>query len=194
MHPTANFLLGVVLATVVFFAWSAVSWMALPWQRAVFKPFADEDAMANVLASQAPESAIYGLPAEPVYPAGATQQQRAEIDQAAWDKLQRGPLVFAVVSRDGYGTFPVMLARAFAGNLVVSLIFGWMLAQTAGLGYAERVTFLFLAGVAAAVACRIPDWNWHKFPLNHTVVQSASLAIGCLLSGLVLAWFVRGRS
>jgi Domain of unknown function (DU1801) len=61
-----------------------------------------------------------------------------------------------------------MLSIAFAANVVVSLIFGWMLAQTTGLGYGERVAFVFLAGLAAGIACRVPDWNWHKFPLNHT--------------------------
>ena len=188
-----RFGLGVVLSSVVFFVWSAISWMALPWQRGIFKGFQDEDAMAQVLDIQAPGSGLYGLPAEPNYPAGATTAQREAIDQTVWNKIQRGPLVFAVVSRQGYGTFPGMLAIAFLGNLVVSLIFAWMLGQPAGLGYGGRVTFLLVASLAAGIACRIPDWNWHKFPLNHTLVNIASLAMAWLLSGLVLAWFVRGR-
>jgi len=189
-----SFLLGVTLASVVFFVWSAISWMALPWQRGIFKAFSDEEKMAQVLAGQAPVTGIYGLPAEPRYPVGATKEKREAIDQAVWDRMQRGPLVFAVVSRERFGTFPRMLAIAFLGNFVVSLIFAWMLAQTTGLSYGERVAFLFLASVAAGIACRIPDWNWHKFPLNHVLINSASLCAGWLLSGLVLAWFVPGRA
>ena len=143
--------------------------------------------------AQAPQSGIYGYPSKPQYPAGATKAEREAIDQAAFDKIQRGPLVFAVVSRKGYGTFPVMLSRAFLGNLVVSLIFAWLLAQTTGLTYVQRVGFLFAASIAAGIACRVPDWNWHKFPASHTIVQITSLAVGWLLSGLVLAWFVPGR-
>ena len=30
-------ILGVTLAAVMFFVWSAISWMALPWQRGVFR-------------------------------------------------------------------------------------------------------------------------------------------------------------
>ena len=150
-----SFILGVTLASVVFFIWSAISWMVLPWQRGVFREFHDEEAMTRILKEQAPGSGIYGLPAEPKYPAGATKEQRDAIDRTAMARLQQGPVVFAVVSRGSFGTFPRLLAVAFVGNVVVSLLFGWMLAQTAGLGY--------------------------------------GLAIGWLLSGLVLAWFVPGR-
>jgi hypothetical protein len=188
-----QFLLGVLLSSAVFFVWSAISWMLLPWQRGVFKEFRDEEKMTETLAAQAPATGIYGLPGEPRYPAGATKEQREAIDQAAYDRIMRGPLVFAVVSRDGFGSYPRMLSLAFAANVVVSLIFGWMLAQTIGLGYGERVAFLFLASLAAGIACRVPDWNWHKFPLDHTIVNIATLAVGWQLAGLVLAWFVRGR-
>ena len=46
-----HFILGVVLASLAFFVWSAISWMALPWQRGVFKTFEDGDKMAEVLAA-----------------------------------------------------------------------------------------------------------------------------------------------
>jgi hypothetical protein len=165
----------------------------LPWQRGVFNAFANEDAMLEILASQAPGSGIYGLPAEPRYPPDATPVQREAIDRAVLEKIQRGPVVFAVVSRRRLGSFPQLLAIAFLGDVVVALMFAWMLAQTSGLSYGQRVLFLFLASLAAGLACRVPDWNWHKFPLNHTVVNIASLAVGWLLSGLVLARFVHGR-
>lgn len=42
------------------------------------------------------------------------------------------------------------------------------------------------------VACRIPDSNWHRFPLSYTFVAIANLAVGSVLSGLVLAYFVHG--
>ena len=185
--------LGVVLASVVFFVWSAISWMALPWQRRLFKEFRDENAMAQAFDEQAPASGIYGVPSEPRYPAGATKEQRAAIDRAAYERLQRGPIVFAVIARSGYPSYPRMLVLAFLGNVVVSLAFAWMLAQTTGLGYAERVAFLLVASLAAGIACRVPDWNWHKFPLEHALVNIASLAVGWVLSGVVLAYYVRGQ-
>lgn len=188
-----NTMLGVTLSAVVFFVWSAISWMALPWQRGIFKPFQDEGKAKKFFDEQAPQSGIYGLPSEPKYPPAATKEQRETIDQAVWDKMQNGPVVFAVVSREKFGGFPSLLAIASLGNVAVSIIFAWMLAHTTGLGYPSRVAFVFLGSVAAGLSCRVPDWNWHKFPLNFTLVSMASLSFGWLLSGLVLAWFVRGQ-
>lgn len=118
-------LLGVVLASLAYFLWSAISWMALPWQRAQFKSFLNEDRVAEVLDHAAPASGIYGLPAGPKYPAGATKEQRDEIEKAAYERLQRGPIVFAVVARSGYPSYPRMLARAFVANWVRGATRSW---------------------------------------------------------------------
>jgi hypothetical protein len=185
--------IGVVLASAVYFVWSAISWMALSWQRVQFKPFANENDIAEALDRAAPRSGIYGLPAEPNYPSGATEEQRQAIDTAAYERLQRGPIVFAVIARTGYPSYARMLVLAFLTNVVVFAGLAWMLAQTTGLGYAGRVSFVALFAAIAGAACRIPDWNWHKFPLAYTLVAMANLTAGSLLAGLVLALFVRGR-
>jgi hypothetical protein len=57
----------------------------------------------------------------------------------------------------------------------------------------HRVAFVAVGGLAAGPACRLPDWNWHRFPLNDTVVNVASLAFGSLLAGVVLAALIPGR-
>lgn len=189
-----SILLGALTGGAVFFVWSAISWMALPWQRAVYKPFTDEEAIAQVIGTHAPESGMYGLPAEPKYPPAATKEQRAAIDQAAWDKIQKGPTVTAVVKYGGFAPLPQMLAVALVTYCIVAGLFGWMLSHTSGLSYVERVGFVTVAGLAAGIICRVPDWNWHQYPLNHMLVQIANLAIGWLLAGLALAYFVRGTS
>ena len=100
--------------------------------------------------------------------------------------------MFAVVSREGLGRYPVMLAIALASNVITALLVAGLLSQTSGLGYFERVAFVAVVAVVAGIACRIPDWNWHKFPLDYTVVSIASLVAGWLLAGLMLARFVHG--
>ena len=42
------FALGVVLSSAVFFVWSAISWMVLPWQRAQFKRFVSDDRVGEL--------------------------------------------------------------------------------------------------------------------------------------------------
>jgi hypothetical protein len=187
-----NLLLGAALAGLAFFAWSAISWMALPWHHAVYKRFVSEDAVARAIAENAPVSGIYGMPEQPKLPPNATKAEREAADKAAWDKMQRGPILTAIVWQGGFGSLPRMLAVALATAIVVALGFGLLLAQTHGLSYAERTLFVGGAGLLAALACRLPDWNWHKFPIEHALVNIADSGVGWTLAGLVLAHFVRG--
>ncbi len=76
--------------------------------------------------------------------------------------------------------------------MVIAFGFGLMLAQTQGLSYWQRAVFVGGAGLLAAMACRLPDWNWHKFPIEHSLVNIADLWIGWTLAGLVLAYFIPG--
>ena len=69
--------------------------MALPWQRGIFKPFKDEGSTKKFFDEQAPQSGIYGLPGEPTYLPTATKEEREAIDQAVWQQMQDGPVVFA---------------------------------------------------------------------------------------------------
>jgi hypothetical protein len=188
-----SILLGAALAGLTYFVWSAISWMALPWQRGAFARFDDEDRVAETIAAHAPASGIYGIPSEPAYPDGASKQERERIDAAAWERLQRGPIVLAVVRHERIGTLPRMLSVALVGDLAVALLLAGMLAQTAGLSYGGRVAFVAAAAVAAGLACRVPDWNWHQFPARYTIVNAATLAVGWTLAAVVLAHFVRGR-
>ena len=51
-----------VLAGMIYFVLSAISWMALPWHNATLKPLADEAASADFLKIQAPEHGVYLIP------------------------------------------------------------------------------------------------------------------------------------
>ncbi len=186
-------LLAGLTGGVIYFVWSAISWMALPWQRGIYKSFRDEEQVAQVLKVQATESGIYGLPAEPKYPAGASKEQRAAIDGTVWSRLRSGPTLTAVIGFGGMPTFPRLLVVAFAIYLLVAFLFAGMLSVTHGLSYWERVAFVGVLGLAAGIICRLPDWNWHQYPLNYASVQIASLFVGWLLSGLAIAYFINGR-
>jgi hypothetical protein len=100
--------------------------------------------------------------------------------------------VTAVVKHGGFPPLARMLAVAFFTYAGVAAMFAWMLSRTSGMSYAERVAFVAVAGLAAGIICRVPDWNWHQYPANHTLVQIANQAIGWLLSGFALAAIVHG--
>ncbi|MCI0651549.1 MAG: hypothetical protein L0Z55_06685 [Planctomycetes bacterium] len=187
----ANIVLAALFGGLAFFVWSAISWMALPWHRGQYMEFADEDAVAAAIVANAPTSGLYGLPETPKAPPGATAEQAKAAEEALWAKMQSGPIVTAVVTRGGFGSLPRMLFVAFANSVLVAAAFAWILAQVPAASYFHKVAVVSLLGATAALACRVPDWNWHKFPFLYALVGVADLAIGWALAGLVIAHFIK---
>jgi hypothetical protein len=168
--------------------WGAISWMALPWHHACFRRFEDEEGLVRALDRTAPTTGLYGYPAPPRYEPGMTREQRAAADADVLDRMRRGPLVFAVVTRHGFPPIGKPMAGAFLLAAFVALLFAWMLRQTVGLDVLARALFVGVGGLAGASLARLPDWNWHGFPARYTAVLVADAAIGWFLVGLVLAW------
>src|ERR1044071_3358555 len=146
--------LGALIGGVTSFVWNAISWMALPWHHATYKPFADEDAVTRALLQHAPTDGVYGLPAPPRTVRGAPKETNAAAEKAVEDKLRRGPLATVVFQRDGYGSLKPKLAVALLTGVIASLLFTTLLVLAPSLSYSARVETVALAAFAGAVAGR----------------------------------------
>src|SRR6267143_1570921 len=60
-----SLLLGTILGGLAAFTWSTISWTVLPWHQKPMLHFQNEDEVSAVVASHAPQSGIYILPAGP---------------------------------------------------------------------------------------------------------------------------------
>jgi hypothetical protein len=183
-------LLGALAGGIAAFAWGAVSWMLLSWHHSTFLPFLDEDAVARVIAENAPESGVYGLPAPPTSK-GMSRDEREAAEAAVWEKMQRGPVVMAIIQRQTFSALAKPMLTALCIYVLASLIFTWLLLQTTGLGYWKRVLFVAFAALAGAVICRLLDWNWHGYSTRYTAVAVADAFLGWFLTGLVIAAVAR---
>ena len=182
---------GTVLGGIASFVWGAISWMALPWHHATFKTFRDEDAVGRVLLENAGPDAVYGLPAPPVT-RGMSKAEVAATETSVRAKLEAGPLALVVFQRQGYESIKSRMLRAVLIGMLGSLLFQILLLRLApGTPYLVRATLVGIGALAGAIVCRLPDWNWHGFSPQYTVVAIADVTIGWFLVGLVLAAFVR---
>ena len=186
-----NLIVGAIVGGIVAFTWGAISWMVLPWHHTTFLRFRDEDAVARAIAENAPRSGVYGFPGTPDIRSGMSAEERKAAETAAWEKMKAGPILFAVVQREGFGSLTFKMLSGFAIGVVASLILTWLLLNTTGLSYLGRATFVALAAFGGAVLCRLPDWNWHGFSTPYTAVLLADAAIGWFLTGLAIAAVVR---
>jgi hypothetical protein len=178
---------GAVAGGAIAWVWGAISWMVLPWHHATFLAFTDEAGIERAILASAPMSGVYGLPAPPRTARDADRAAREAADRMAQQRMIAGPIVTAIVQRNGFGSVPLAMLRAFVIYAVASLVLTWLLLQTSGLSYWQQVGFVAALGLAAGLMCRLPDWNWHGYSTSYTAVNVVDHVIAAFLVGLALA-------
>jgi hypothetical protein len=180
-----SLVLGAILGGLTAFTWSFISWDLLPWHEKQLHSFQNEDEVSAVIASHAPESGNYLLPTGPSQE-GLSPDQKKAAQEIRMQKMQKGPLVFAAIRREGFGSFPKVLLTQLLYQMFAALLLTWMLLQTSGLSYARRVVFLAIAGLAASVIADLPNWNWWGYSATYTFVNLIDYTLTWLLAGLVI--------
>jgi len=178
--------LGAILGGLTAFVWSFISWGVLPWHEKQLHSFQNEDEVSAVIASHAPQSGNYLLPTGPSQESMNSDQKKAA-EEIRMQKMQKGPLVFAAIRKEGFASFPKTLITQLVCQMFAALLLTWMLLQTTGLSYARRVAFLAIVGLAASVIADLPNWNWWAFSGAYTAVNLVDYTLTWLLAGLVIA-------
>jgi hypothetical protein len=181
-----SLILGAVLGGITAFLWSFISWDLLPWHEKQLRSFQSEDEVSAIIASHAPQSGNYLLPTGPPQE-GLTGDQKKAAQEIRMQKMQKGPLMFAAIRKEGFGSFPKTLITQVLYQMLAALLLTWMLLQTTGLSYARRVAFLAVAGLAASVIADLPNWNWWGNSAGYTAVNLIDYTLTWLLAGLVIA-------
>lgn len=170
----------------IFWVWGAVSWMVLSWHHATFRRFDHEDEVVRTVLAACPQSGIYGLPS-PSNASDGDPESRVARDQTAEGLMKTGPIVTAIVQRSGFGSVPLAMLRAFIIYSAMSAVLMFLLLQTSGDAYWNKVVFVAAVGLAAGLTCRAVDWNWHGYSTAYTLVNIADHVVGAFLVGLALA-------
>jgi len=186
--------LGSVLGAIVLFVWSAIAWTLIPWPGEPLRSFTNEDAMAQAITANAPRSGNYILPNMPKRTLGMTDQQFAALEKAMADRWARGPIVFAAVRLEPFGSFGVALLTQFLTQFVLALLATLLLLQTSGLSRGARIGFITAIGLIIFVGGHMDEWTWWSFSNAYMLMQFAAIVIGWLLASLVISTFVRGKA
>lgn len=187
---TKSLLLGALLGGLTAFIWSSISWEVLGWHETPMLAFQNEDEVAAVIASHTTQSGIYLLPGAAE---GLTAEQKKAAQTAQMEKMQKGPIMFAAVRREGYGSFTRGLIVQLLSLIAAALLLTWLVLQTSGLSYARRVVFLGVVGLSASVIVDLPNWNWWGFSGAYTVVNLVDFSLMWLLAGLVITQVAKPR-
>lgn len=188
-----SLVLGTILGGVVAFIWSSISWEVLPWHEQGFHSFQNDEEVSAVIASHITESGNYILPGRPPME-GMSAEQKKAVETALIAKMQKGPVMFAAIRRGGFGSFAAGLIKQFLILAAGAFLLTWLLLQTSGLSYGQRVIFLAVAGLAASVVSDLPNWNWWGFSGSYTAVMVADSTLTWLFAGLAIAKVARGKT
>jgi hypothetical protein len=158
--------------------------MILPLHNAVFKKFDDEGSVAHAIRNNAPVSGVYILPNTYSYGSSTSSEDM----ERGMSLMQNGPTMFACVQVQGMGARTL---RPFVVSLIIQIIgagiVSWMVLQTKGLNFKQRVGFTTLYGVAIWVLGILPGWNWWGFSAAYTFFFLFNLVVGWFLAGLAIA-------
>jgi hypothetical protein len=175
---------GALIGGLTVFVWSMLSWMVFSWHAQTQYKFTDETAVAKVLKENASQSGIYILPNTSHY---SNDTPTKEIRKAE-EILKKGPFVFASIKLGGMeemGITPLIIS--LGSYILAAAVISWMLLQTQGLRFLERVLFVSLIGLLAGILGILPNWNLWHFSTIYTLVTCVDLVIGWALAGLLMA-------
>lgn len=171
---------SIVLAGVaggtVFFIYSAIAWMVLPWNEGTLKGFPNQQAVVEAM-SRIPEAGIY------TYPSPDTDMANAAV--------LNGPSVFAAVRPGPPRPMGPAMAFGFLIDLLAGLLAAWLLSKTTGLSYCRKVCFAAMLGLLSAVFIQASAWNWFGYSAHFTLVSILDTTLSFALAGVVMARLVK---
>jgi hypothetical protein len=184
-------ILAALAGGAALFVWGFVSWVALPWHHATYRGFADEDAVVRAIDANAPSSGIYMLP-KPVCGATMSPEEKKAARERATAKMKTGTTVQAIVVRGGWTGMGGFLVRGFLFGVLAAGLAAFLLEKTAIVSLVGRAAFVTLVAGVGGFAVHSSNWNWHRYPTRHTLVNLLDVAIGWFLAGLAIAAILPG--
>jgi hypothetical protein len=189
----ARVLIAGVVAGVVAFFWGAVAHMVFQLGDSAVQDMPQEELIVDQLRTHLTESGVYFFPGLQA-PDGATEAQRAELQEKQMEKIDEGPAGFLFYQ---INPPPAMSAIYFIRqglfDLGLGLIAAYLCFRAAPSipNYFERVLLVTLLGVFASLAVVLPHWNWYGFATDWTIGGVIEQVVGAFLIGLVVAAIVR---
>jgi hypothetical protein len=183
-------LIAALIGGIVMFIWGAVSHMALGLGNPGIHPPAHEDVVLSSLhEGLGNEPGVYILPwLDP-----ASMRDDAAVKTYA-AKAGTSPYAWVVYLPQGVDAtwMGPQLVTQWVSDTLAALVLAALMSLP-GLGLGRRLGLAGAAAVFAWLSTLVPYWNWYRFPASFTVAALVEQAIGWLLAGAAMAWWIGRR-
>lgn len=171
-HPCLSPWKGAVTGGLIAFAWSAVSWVALPFHELTLKTFADPAPVVDAVAAQAAESGVYILKNDP-----------------AGQKAPTDPFLFVAYHKDGWGAMGPSMLLALILQGIGGFTWTWILGKIPGLTMKDAALYGAMFGLCVGVLGALPNSVWWKFSWGFTALYLADSVISwTIASPVIFRW------
>lgn len=191
----ARVLTAIIVGTALAFGWGTISWASGIYGSA-FKPLpGGGEIAARIDAATAGGEGAFIHPAPPEV-ADFNDQQRAIAEDAYAAEHRKGPLVMALVRRQGVDpTSANILVRGLVLEFFcVSLLAAVMaLAARYGMRVQHRLLLAALIPLFAVTGTRAVDWNFLYLPDGYAIALFVEGLVAWLLAGVACALIITPR-
>jgi len=191
----ARVLTAIIVGTALAFGWGAISWTSGIYGSA-FKPLpGGGEIAARIDAATAGGEGAFIHPAPPQV-ADLNDQQRAIAEDAYAAEHRKGPLVMALVRRQGVDPMSAnVLVRGFVLEFFcVSLLAAVMaLAARYGMRVQHRLLLAALIPLFAVMGTHAVYWNFLHLPDGYAIALFVDGLVAWLLAGVACALIIAPR-
>ena len=161
---------GAAAGGLVVFAWSAISWMALPLHERTVHPLPSGAAVAAYLAESVPGSGVYFLANDPV-----------------GRSTPKNPFIFLAYNTQGWGSMGVSMALGLLIQMAGAFFWTWILGKIPGLTFRNSALYGAMFGFCVGVLGAMPNWVWWKFPFSISFLDVLDAVIAWTAASIVIA-------
>ena len=180
-----------ILGGIAMFIWTSIAHLVLPLGYAGIQEMPNESAVLSAMQSNIGEkTGLYIFPGLGVG-INATRQEKNEAMKQVAAKAATGPSGLLMYHPTRPFTFGKWMGIEFATELVQAILAVFLLAQTRILSFTNRVGFVLVAGILAAIATNVSFWNWYGFPGVYIASYMLIQIVGFFVVGIVAALVLR---
>ena len=182
-----------LLGGIVMFMWGFVAHMVLPLGEIGMQtvPVAQQDAVLAAAKASFGREGVYIVPGFEDMNDYNDEAKR----KAFGERATANPYAFVVyqpAGADKVNNMGPSLAFQFGTTVLAAILAAFVVSFTSA-GLAMRAALVFVMALFAWVTVNVPYWNWYRFPLDFTLANLVTEAIGWLLAGFAIAWWLGRR-
>ena len=173
-HPCLSPWKGAVAGGLIAFAWSAFSWMVLPFHNGTVNRFSDPAPIVRAAEAVAPGGGVFVLANDPAGQAAPTD-----------------PFLFLSYHKKGWGSMGASMALGLLIQMVGGFFWTWILGKIPGLTMRDSALYGCFFGLAVGFLGAMPNWVWWKSPLDFTLLYVLDAAVAWTAASVVIARWCR---